>query len=431
MRRVNYIISLFALGLLISLSSCGDSWIETYDPGSDEPYGISLMPEILKTRYQGAEYEALNRNWTVEGLSQSDSTLYVAVGNGLLYTQSEADVLASFVEEGGEAFLAAKEVSNRLLSFFLDESCLGYKDLMPYNNLDSLERVVSATGSAIQMPVIYKVKGARGSGNYINAEEYDCLLEAEHLLIIQHDSLDYSVYHDEQNSAQPIMSRFSYGEGHFTLLSHPMLLTNVYATDSLGRNSMEEVLKLLPADVSQIAFDYQRRSSQQAVVKDNIPKKTKEGFDDESNILKHVLARPPLALAWYLLLLGSIVFLIFGAKRRQRLIPLVQPRRNTTHEHLGNISRLYLSQPNNALMAGKQFSLFDAYCKRRFGLRPLQNEADFERFSKMAGVNTQHLETLKRYHSTVARNQPISNTGFVSIVRILQALYKGVGRRFD
>ena len=430
MRTPNLFTLVLALGFILGLSSCGDSWIQTYDPTSDEPYGTSLLPEILKSRYQGAEYKELYRNWTVDGISKSDSTLYVAIGNGLMYTQSEAKALANFVEDGGEAFLAAKEISNRLLTFIVADSCLGYKDLLPNNYLDSLEQVVSASGAAFMMPVIRKQRGAKGNGNYINAAAYDCLINAENLLMIQHDSLDYAVYHDEQYSAQPIMARFSYGDGHITLLSYPMLLTNVFATDSLGRNSMEEVLKLLPEKVNQIVFDEQRRSSEQAVVQDNVPK-NREGYDDESNILKHVLARPPLATAWYLLLLGSIVFLIFGAKRRQRLIPLVQPRRNTTHEHLGNISRLYLSQPNNALMAGKQFSLFEAYCQRRFGLRPLQNEADYDRFSKMAGVNTQHLETLKRYHSTVARKQPISNTGFVSIVRILQALYKGVGRRFD
>jgi hypothetical protein len=417
--------------LALGLSSCGDSWIETYDPGSDEPYGTSLLPEVLKTRYPSAEYQELYRNWTVKGIPESDSTLYIAIGNGLLYTQSEADAVASFVEQGGEAFLAAKEISNTLLNFIVADSCLGIKDLLPYNQLDSLEKVVSAAGSSFQMPVIRKRRGAGSNGNYIDAVAYDCLLGAEHLLMIQHDTSDRGFNYELEYIDQPIMTRFAHGQGHITLLSHPIVLTNVFATDSLGRGAMEEVLKLLPSDVSLIAFDRQRRSSESAVIQDNIPKDKKEGFDDESNILKHVLARPPLATAWYLLLLGSVVFLIFGAKRRQRLIPLVQPRRNTTHEHLGNISRLYLSQPNNALMASKQFALFEAYCQRRFGLRPLQNEADFDRFSKMAGVNLQYLETLKRYHSTIARKQPISNTGFVSIVRILQALYKGIGRRFD
>jgi len=415
---------------MLTLMSCGDSWIETYDPDSDEPYGVSMLPEILKARYPSADYKALSRNWTRDGIEPSDSTLYVAVGNGLLYSYTEAEALAKFVETGGEALLATKEISNRFLSYFVPDSCLGQKDFMPVNYLDTLELVESATGGSFMMPVIRKDRGARGAGNYLSASSYSCLLNAEHLLMIQHDSSDFTVYNEEIGAGQPIMSRFAYGQGHVTILSYPMLLTNVFATDSLGRNSIEEGLKLLPIHVQQIAFDYDRRSSEYAVVKDNLSKPNESG-NDQANILKHVLARPPLATAWYLLLLGAIVFLVFGAKRRQRLIPLVQPRRNTTHEHLGTISRLYLTQPNNALMARKQFALFEAYCNRRFGLRPLNNDADYERFSKMAGVNTTHLETLKRYQSTLKRNQPISNTGFVTIVRILQAVYTGVGRRFD
>lgn len=430
MRRHQTFLSVLIGSLMLVLTSCGDSWIETYDPSSEQPYGISLLPEIVKARYPAAEFENLPRNWTSEGLVASDSTLYIAVGNGLPYTYSEAEALAKFVEGGGEAFLATKEVSNRFLSYMISDSCLGYKDFLPRNQLDSLELVKSANGGSFWMPVIRKQRGARGTSNYLDAVAYTCLLDAEHLLLIHHDTADYTVFTEDVGHRQPIMSRFEYGEGHLTILSHPMLLTNVYATDSLGQNAMEEVLALLPEGIDKVAFDYARRSSEYEVSQDNISKE-KEGLDDQANILKHVLARPPLATAWYLLLLGAIVFLLFGAKRRQRLIPLVQPRKNTTHEHLGNISRLYLSQPDNSLMASKQFALFEAYCNRRFGLKPLYNELDYERFSRMAGVNPNHLETLKRYQSTLARNQPISNTGFVNIVRILQEIYKGIGRRFD
>ena len=429
MRKYNISTTIAALVMLFAMSSCGDSWIETYDPEAEEPYGISLLPEILKARYPEAEYKKLPRNWTVEGLDSTGQTLYFSIGSGLSYTHSEAEVLAGFIESGGQAVLATKEISNKLLSYILPDSCLGYKAFLPLNRLDSLERVVSAQGTSFMLPVIRKKRGSSGSGNFIDGNSY-CFDSVEHLLMLQEATNITDSLVVNESKAYPIMTRFPYGNGSLTVLSYPKVLTNVYATDSIGRIAMEEVLKLLPNEVDQIAFDHKRRSPEFSVVNENLPKDN-EGFDDETNILKHVLARPPLAAAWYLLVLGSIVFLIFGAKRRQRLIPLVQPRRNTTHEHLGNISRLYLSQPNNALMAGKQFALFEAYCNRRFGLRPLNDEADFERFSKMAGVNPQHLETLKRYQSTVNRNQPISNTGFVSIVRILQAIYKGIGRRFD
>lgn len=416
---------------LLLLSGCGgDSWYETYDPSSDHPYGTSLLPKILQARYPAATFENLPLNWTVGGLDSTGQTLYVAVGGGLKYTYTEAEALAMFVEQGGHAFLSAKEVSNRFLSYVISDSCLQYKSFLPNTRLDSLELVESATGDLFMMPVLKKKQGATDSGNYLNARYYNCLQGAEHLLMLHQDTAAFRNKRVAEGADKPIMSRFAYGKGQLTILSYPKALTNVYAADSLGRQTMEEVLKLLPDSVTHVAFDALRRSSANSVTRDNTPP-TDNGSKDQGNILKHVLARPPLATAWYLLVLGTIVFLVFGAKRRQRLIPLVQPRKNTTHQHLGNISRLYLTQPNNRLMASKQFALFDAYCNRRFGLRPLHDEADFERFSKMVGVNENHLETLKRYQSTVARNQPISNTGFVSIVRILQETYKGLGRRFD
>ena len=404
--------------LVASTAAAGCSeWAETYDPDEDGAYGTEMLPAILRAGFPDAEYVELERAWASEGLldGREDGSVYVAIGSGLSYADAEAAALLGFAEAGGEVFLATQAVSNAVLEPFAPSWCLVERDLFDRVLLDSLSAVTTARGERLRVPVITRREGEAKWAYYVGRDG-DCLAEAADLLALVGDS----------SSVRPLMTRLPHGEGGLTLLSFPLALTNVYASDSAGRVLIEEVLGYLPPAAPVVYFDAARRSSAWLVDRENNPPPeggTPSSADD--NILKHVLNRPPLAAAWYALLLGGVAFLAVGAKRRQRVIPLVRPRRNTTHEHLGNVSRLYLASPDNARMARKQLALFETWCRTRFGLAPLRDETDLERLRAMKGVDGDLVDAIERYHNTVARGQGISNSGLVRLVRILQAIRRG------
>jgi hypothetical protein len=421
--------------LLITLAGCEESWVEAYDPDEEGPYGISLLPEVVRAAFPEAEFRELPASWTLSDSSANSRSLYLAVANGLLYTPTEAEKLQDFVADGGHALLATKAYSTRLISPLLPDSCYaGLSGDLNYQAIDSLEIVLSAKGDSLPLPLLRKKKNESGAITVFYEPNEECEVSSKtlmRLLVRQVENLEDSTSLDDYWRPEPVlMASYPYGEGRFTLLSHPLLLTNIYATDPVGREVFEEVFDLIAADYQTVVYDINRRSSEYLVRDDNQPDYAFDGSSD-SNILKHVLSRPALANAWYLLLLGAIAFVIFGARRRQRVIPLLQPKRNTTHEHLGNISRLYLSKPDNVLMANKQFAMFEAYCLRHFGLRPFKVEHDYQRMLNLTGVNAKSVETARRYHLSLQRNQALSNNGFVHLVRILQMIYRDLGRRYD
>lgn len=410
------------VGLLTvsALASC-DEWAETYDPDDDLPYGTSLLPAILAATFPEADVIPLERSWANAGLlgDWDTSAVYVAIGDGLSYADTEAESLLGFVAAGGEALLATKEVSNAVLAPFAEATCFTTGELTPYYSLDSAQVARSARGYDVAVPSITPVIGFAAYARLINRSD-SCLGEARDLLAFTSDGADSEV--------NPVLARLRYGAGGLTLLTFPLALTNVYATDSVGRALIEEILTFLPETAEVVYFDEARRSPEWVVVDENRPD---DEFDlgnptsADDNILKHVLSRPPLAAAWYALLFGAVAFLAVGAKRRQRVVPLVHPRRNTTREHLGNVSRLYLANPDNARMASKQLRLFEAWTQGRFGLRPLRDATDMARFRSLQGVDGDLVDALERYHTTVARSQGLTNGGLVRLVRILQALRRG------
>jgi hypothetical protein len=46
--------------------------------------------------------------------------------------------------------------------------------------------------------------------------------------------------------------------------------------------------------------------------------------------MRFILNNPPLRYAWYLLLLGLLIFVLFNAKRKQRIVPVIEPLKNTS-----------------------------------------------------------------------------------------------------
>ncbi|HZJ35303.1 MAG TPA: DUF4350 domain-containing protein [Gillisia sp.] len=80
--------------------------------------------------------------------------------------------------------------------------------------------------------------------------------------------------------------------------------------------------------------------------------------------------------AYYFALLGSVLFIIFEGKRKQRAIPVVEPLRNQTYEYSGTIADLYLEQKQYKALALKKIYHFYDYIRTRYRIdTSLQNEA--------------------------------------------------------
>ena len=231
--------------------------------------------------------------------------------------------------------------------------------------------------------------------------------------------------------AHPVLVQVPLGRGQWLLHTAPILLTNAYLAEPTGRPYVEAVTSYLPAAPRAIVYDRDRRSDWRGVWMQNRRPPAWVEPEPQESVLRELLARPALRGSWYMLLAGALAFVVVGARRRQRAIPVVQPLRNTTVDFLGGVARLYLSRPNNRLMARKELTLFEAYCQRRFGLAPLAEPGDRARLAELRGVNPTQVEALARFQASLdaPRGGDMTNEGFVQLQTILRAVYLSLGRR--
>ena len=144
---------------------------------------------------------------------------------------------------------------------------------------------------------------------------------------------------DHFKSANFIKVKF--GKGELLLHTEPLVLTNYYLLNHQPQY-VEKVFSYLPNQKT-IWFVGQKE-------------KATEG--NNSTPLKFILANPPLRYAYYLGLAGLLTFVLFNVKRKQRIIPVIEPLKNTSVEFVKSIGNLYLQEGDFHDMMAKKAQYF-------------------------------------------------------------------------
>lgn len=81
--------------------------------------------------------------------------------------------------------------------------------------------------------------------------------------------------------------------------------------------------------------------------------------------LRYLLANPPLRWALYIILLTTLCFFIFTARRRQRVIPVINPPANQSMQMVQHIGSLYYHRHDNADLMQKKYQFFTEQLRRQ------------------------------------------------------------------
>jgi hypothetical protein len=89
----------------------------------------------------------------------------------------------------------------------------------------------------------------------------------------------------------------------------------------------------------------------------------------------------------------AFLYLIFRAKRRQRIIPVREPNTNTSLEFIETIGRLYFQQNNHLKLEEQKMKLFLNFIRDRYHL-PTHN-IDEKLIEKLAAVSDVKMDKVK------------------------------------
>lgn len=142
----------------------------------------------------------------------------------------------------------------------------------------------------------------------------------------------------------------------------------------------------------------------------------KAGKSFHTSPLYILLNNKKLKWAYYFLLFGCVLFVIFEGKRKQRSIPIVEPLENQTYNYTRTIAGLYLEKKQYRQIALKKIKLFLEYLRTQ--LRLDTNKIDsvfFETAAARSGNSVDETKELFKYIAVIQSKQQITRKDLLEL----------------
>ncbi|MES2748469.1 MAG: DUF4350 domain-containing protein [Bacteroidota bacterium] len=341
------------------------NWSPTYDLKDKIPFGLfvfdSESPSLLKqntiekigkTPYEYFEdkydYDSLVDTYKIKGTVLAISEYYD------IDTQSTEE-LFYFVGHGNTAFISAKDFPEI------------FKDSLNVSTSSEL-----STEKEVQLSFANK---------NLKQTQYNFNLGAGNSYFNSIDTLKTTVlgYQKAGKTKNVNFIKVAFKKGFFYLHTQPVCFTNYHLLKDNHQMYTEDMLSYVP------------KGKLFWFVKD------RNGEVISHSPMRYWLSQPALKWAWYLGLLGMITFMIFNAKRRQRVVPIITPLSNTTLDFTKTIGNLYFQEGDHQNIIDKKIIYFLEKIRNEYLIDTTILDENFvKKLHQKSGKNLDDIEKVVR-----------------------------------
>lgn len=336
------------------------NWTPSFVSTHSLPMGTEVLFENLKDqpfslkKVKIPPYEFLG--------DSSVAGTYLFLNNYLHFHDSELHRILKWVEKGNTVFFIAESLSPNLLDTLGIESEIIY----PENSFIS-KPLFDLTDPALKgnEPFLY------------SRETFPIYFKGK-------DSLKQKVlgvtgiYKDSLSITghSPNYLVDSLGKGQIYIHNAPLAFTNFFLLEKENYKYAERALAYIPSGKNVYWDQYY-----------------KTGKTYNSSPLYVLLNSRALKWSYYFVVIGSILFVLFEGKRKQRSIPVIEPLKNQTYHFTRTISGLYLNRRDYKGIAVKKINLFLEFVRTHYRI-PSEDPSEVT-YQQLAGVSGSTPEKVK------------------------------------
>jgi hypothetical protein len=383
------------------------TWNETYQ-GTKEPYDTELLQKLLQERYTLRILDDSLNRFLPQAMEAK--ACYFFVGDELVLDFGHARQLLDFVESGHTAFISAKDIAPELINMLYEHE-ESFSVLRSQRAMEVELSLVEISTPNFNLLHQCKDKVCYYPWTYFNLDVHaDFLLEDDTIL-----------GHIDRQHVNFV--RVSYGDGELLLHTTPLAFSNYHLRRREALQYANAVLSYLP-DTKTLYWDRYNQLSSLMARELRQPNSGDWRFRGRGP-LSYLLSQPALSWAWHLGLGMALMYVLFRAKRRQRIIPVPEPRTNTSLEFVRAIGHLYFLQKDPRRLALHQIQYFFRFVRERYRLSPGDRDEDFiQVLAQKSDVDKEHLDKLLRYIRNVQRSNFLSDNGLLRLHQMQEHFYQ-------
>lgn len=370
---------------------------ERYGYADTKPFGAKIAYELLRNIYPNKSITVNKKSFSAfYRHSRIDSaSFYINISNRFYTSEADAQDLVDFVHDGNTAFISSSVIDSVLLAKIFSRQ----QDTGPQAML--INKKYSLTNVSL-LPDAYSLQDSF-SYYYLPFTNYFSEIHADRGRITGYNQ-----------QGKPNFMVFFWGKGRLFLHCEPRALGNYFLLTKNNHLYLKQIMQMMSSEPGNIFWDDYYN-------KINYRPTAEKSFSSLSAILKH----PALAMAFWIALVLLLSYILFGGKRKQRIVPVINPVENTSIAFAEAVAGLYLSEKNNKNIAEKMISYFNESIRTRYFLHMHSaNDAMLVILSKKAGVDLQKVQALFSLMQQIPVAYEVTDTELLSLNEQIQYFYK-------
>ena len=382
------LIVLLALYVAAQLTQPKDfDWTPTLANNDKNPFGSYILYNQLKQVFPSSKIES-HRIPLYNVLHDNDETnsAYLILEPEFKPGKTDVEALLQYVKDGNTVLLSAFDVDKT----FLDT--LGLKPQLFTGIIENDSTTINFVNPLLKAKENYHFKRSMIDGSFKEIQKKD----SSFVLGITQDSA-------------PDFVKIEYGKGIFLVHAAPLCFSNYFMLYNNNKDYVARALSYIPSSTATIHWDEYYKSG-------------REGADTP---LRFFLSNTFLRWALWLAVAALLIYVFFEMKRRQRIIPVIEPVRNTTLDFVETVSSVYFSQHDNNSIAKKKIQFWLEYIRQRYYI-PTQNLDDnfVQQLQRKSGASKELIETIIRNVQRADAQPKITDDLLVQLTGSIDTFYQ-------
>ena len=359
-------------------------WTVTLSKEQKTPYGSYILyqqlkdifPKAIISSYRQPVYNQVN-NFT------DSNTAYLLAEPAADMSKDDIEELLNYAVTGNYVFIAAGNFSNPL------------RDTLGFKTDRRFDIAKDSTTINFTNPALHAAKNYGFAA--MTLDHYFSKVDTLRSIVLGNN------HRGEIN-----FIKIPYGDGAFFIHTLPLCFSNYFMLTGTNAEYTAKALSHLPKNIKRVYWD----------------EYYKLGPEGSDNPLRFILNNTWLKWSFRISAAVMLLFILFEMKRKQRIIPVIDPPRNSTLDFVQTVGTVYFNQHDNKNIALKKINYFMEYVRSGFYLSTSHFDDEFiQLLSKKSGVSENETRRLVNIIYDINESQQITDLALVELSNQIDSFY--------
>ncbi len=432
--RNKYLLVAVAIIIVIAgyylLKDSFTEWNYNLDKTQKNAYGTFLTYELLKEKYKKDSFIEIDKTVleSLRKLKKNKTYNYIFINQETNYDSATLDTICKFATAGNTIFISCENLNGKFLDSILHDNYhlklnTGYNNIY-YKYIDSSFTEKKVSNFNFINPTLKDEKGY----DYFMLNKDDTLItyfynfeaipDSEITQPIKETNIILFAAYEKTYDIGLNFAILKHGKGQFVILLTALPFTNYFMRSEKGLEYAEKIFAYLPNQTTiwdNVSHEY------------NFTKNENKYHGDSSygdSPLYFIIQNIYLRWAWYLTILGILIYALFHAKRRQNIIPIIEAKENNSLKYVETIGQLYFNEEEHIEIANEMRLQFMNFIRQKYYLKTNEiDEAFIQQLSLNSAIEVEKIELIFNEFKDILKIKSINQKKLQHLNNTLEYFY--------